>query len=216
MLWCALLKRNFPLHKSGVKFLCPKPIPVGFQRAGCVLENIKLNSNNWRMKLSTPLTGFLKPFAAIVLFLLCSFLSWSQDTGIKYNPADYKDKPVWIDMMNDPGANFFETVAAFREFWQGYDLPGEPDEMEANGRFKRDVGLKTDKPKVAPAQAPAELPKRISPQGWDYTYEVKSFMGWFRDTQPWVREDGSILQAEERQQLIDNQQQELKKIESRQ
>lgn len=179
-------------------------------------------------KFSPPASGRLTTFGRLsisirsglaLVFLMILFwspLANAQTTGKQYDPALYKEKPVWIDMMQDPGVNFFETVKAFREYWTGYELPEEPEEMELNGRFKRDIGLKSDKAIARDTAPERPLPKRTDTNGNDLGYEVKQFKGWFRDSQPWVRKDGHIMTLEERQQLIDRQQQELRAIESNQ
>lgn len=154
-----------------------------------------------------------KLFSAITTLLLvalCSNLAFAQT---KYDPAKYRSEPIWIQMMEDPEANFFETVNAFRTFWKGYELPGEPEEMESNGGFKREVGLKG--PGVE-EESEHKKEKRKDPGYGDYSFEVKQFKGWLRNVQAWVQEDGHILTAEERQQILDKQNQELKTIEKNQ
>lgn len=142
---------------------------------------------------------------------------FAQSTPSKYDPATFRDEPVWIDMMNDPNANFFETLAAFRTFWEGYIMPEEPEELEKNGRFKRDIGMKDNKPVSRDPQAEAERKNSLKKRpGRSYDFEVKQFKGWLRDVQPWVQADGRILTEEERQKIVDQQQKELKAIEQTQ
>lgn len=54
---------------------------------------------------------------AIVIVLLCSFSAISQQ-----EIGDYKSYPYWIEMMEDPNANFFETQRAFNEYWEGREI----------------------------------------------------------------------------------------------
>jgi hypothetical protein len=153
---------------------------------------------------------------ALLLLLLCRFSDLSaQEKTVKYDPARFSQEPVWVEMMNDPAANFYETLQAFRSFWEGYEMPGEPEEMEALGRFKRDIGMKENKPKTENNTPKPVLSKRII-NGKDFAFEVKQFKGWLREVEPWVQPDGRILTQEERQALIAKQQQELKTIESKQ
>lgn len=154
-------------------------------------------------------------FALTFMLLLCAVLSQAQQTSQKYDPKRYKKDPVWIQMMNDPNANYYETIKAFREFWKGYALPGEPEELEGNDHFEKEIGLEEhDKDKDKKGER--EKRKRKNPNGGDYSYEVKQFKGWYQEVQPWVQADGHILTLEERQQMIDRQQQELKEIEKNQ
>ncbi len=59
------------------------------------------------------ITGNLLLFALIITFWGAS----AQDT-----PKDYRTYPHWIDMMQDPESNFFETQKAFNEYWEGREM----------------------------------------------------------------------------------------------
>ena len=123
-------------------------------------------------------------------------------------------------MMNDPDANFYQTVAAFREFWKGYQLPGEPVELEGKDSFEREIGLEEeetrDHERGREKEREREKKKRRAPDGGDYSFEVKQFKGWYQDAKSWLLPDGRVMRQEERQQLIDRQQQELREIEQHQ
>ncbi len=151
-----------------------------------------------------------------LIFVFGSQVQYAQSSAAKYDSATYKEQPVWIEMMHDPGANFYETVKAFREYWEGYELPGEPEVLEQNGRFKRDIGLKPDKVITRDTTPQRPLPKRTDANGNEFLFEVKQFKGWYRDAQAWVQKDGHVLTLEERQQIIEQQQKERRAIESNQ
>lgn len=55
---------------------------------------------------------------ALLFGLLFSFQNAVGQTDAK----DYKSYPYWIDMMQDPNANFFETQKAFYEYWEGKEV----------------------------------------------------------------------------------------------
>lgn len=150
--------------------------------------------------------------AAIIVFF--AFPGFAQQAGSKYNPKLYKKEPVWIQMMQDPEANYFETIKAFRDFWKGYKLPGEPEELEGRDSFEKEVGLEEE----GEDEDRDREKKRVRKDkgAGDYSFEVKQFKGWFKDSQPWVQADGHILTQEERQSLIDRQQNQLKSIEKNQ
>jgi len=62
----------------------------------------------------------MKKFTVIALFFALFFTiqsASSQDTQ-----KDYSSYPYWIDMMQDPNANFFETQKAFNEYWEGREM----------------------------------------------------------------------------------------------
>jgi len=146
-------------------------------------------------------------------FLLCATGIQAQQPATTYDPNRYKDEPLWIQMMNDPNANYYETIKAFREFWEGYKLPGEPEEMTARDGFEREIGLESAEEREREKK---EKKRRKAPDGGDYSFEVKQFKGWWLDAQDWVQPDGRILPPEERQKLIEQQQKELKEIENKQ
>src|SRR5436190_9484248 len=93
------------------------------------------------MKKNLPLnkTALWSSISVIILLLLLS--SKSAEAQKKYNPADYEKKPVWVQMMRDKSANYFETIKAFREFFKDRHLPKEPGEVKGHDAFEKEVGL---------------------------------------------------------------------------
>jgi len=129
-----------------------------------------------------------------------------------------RKKPVWIDMMRDTSANFYETVKAFRLYYKEHYLPREPGEIEKNDAFERLVGL-IDDPGGMPSETASEREEKrrsLAGEGGQYRYaaEVRSFRGWYFNNAPWVRADGSVIGPLERQQLVDRQQAEQRNIEA--
>ncbi len=56
-----------------------------------------------------------------VLLFIAFLLFW----GPAFNQEvikDYKSYPYWIEMMQDPNANFFETQKAFYQYWEGKEI----------------------------------------------------------------------------------------------
>ena len=43
-------------------------------------------------------------------------------TAIGQTEQDYREKPLWVDMMQDPDANFYETQKAFQLYWEGREI----------------------------------------------------------------------------------------------
>ena len=57
---------------------------------------------------------------SLVLSIFCFLVLTPAISNAQVSTAtksDYKNNPVWISMMNDPNANYYETVKAFREFF---------------------------------------------------------------------------------------------------
>ena len=61
----------------------------------------------------------------LTLFFQSSFLI-SQTSNKKLN---YYKHPYWIEMMNNPKSNYFETLKAYDQFWQNKKLPKEEDDI---------------------------------------------------------------------------------------
>jgi len=66
----------------------------------------------------------------LILFTITLSAQTTNDVIDKENPAEY---PIWIEMMNDQSANYYETVDAFNKYWEN-----KPD-RKSNGYkpFKR-------------------------------------------------------------------------------
>lgn len=154
------------------------------------------------------------------LFLFClGFTNLAQDTVKKYHPRQFRKKPIWIEMMNDPNANYYQTIEAFREFWKDRVLPEEPFENHELDTFEREVGLETDEEsteeRIREHERKEKKRKRKGKPDETLLYasDVRAFKAWIIAVKPWVREDGSIISQEEQQRIIDAQKEELKKIE---
>jgi hypothetical protein len=165
----------------------------------------------------------MKNFRNITLMLFLSAVSFlfltparSNAQANSENNKDYKNNPLWISMMNDPDANYFETVKAFREFFTDRYLPEEPWDraMEGGDPFEKEVGLEVEDGtgKKSENEKKREQYKQ-NPNEPNYSEEVRAFKGWFYSTQPWVQSDGRILSPAEQQVIIEKQQKELKETE---
>lgn len=144
----------------------------------------------------------------VILLFLLPVAAGAQSPAI-----DYKSSPVWIQMMNDTSANYFETVKAFREYFKERPLPKEPFEVEGEDDFEKEVGLEEYEGGKKSKRELRREARRRNPNEPDYTAEVRAFRGWFYRIKPWVREDGSIIGPKEQQAIIDGQQAELKATE---
>ena len=144
------------------------------------------------------------------LFISCCIcLSFIQLRGQSISgDLVFKDKPLWIEMMNDTSENYFRTVEAFKIYYSHHPLPKEAMDSRETGTFERDLGLQD-------AEEPLIDTDNIRDH-IDYHAEVRAFKAWFYTSQSWLREDGSITGPRERQAIIDQQQKELKTIEKSQ
>lgn len=159
----------------------------------------------------------------IILVFLClfcvGFTGLAQETVKKYHQRQFRKKPIWIEMMNDPNANYYQTIEAFRAFWEDRVLPEEPFENHELDTFEREVGLESDEEsKEERIREHERKEKKRKRKGKPdetilYASEVRAFKAWIKAVKPWVREDGSIVSQEEQQRIINSQNEELKKIE---
>lgn len=132
----------------------------------------------------------------IVMAMLNSIIMNSQTQKKSIN---YSKKPYWIEMMKDPKANYFETIKAYDAFWENRKKPREEDEVigqEKTVAAKRGFLSRWFKSKEEREEA--EIKK--------YALDVKKFKHWKLKTEPYVQEDGTILDADTRLKLWQEQQ----------
>lgn len=137
----------------------------------------------------------------------------AQPSQKSYNKRKFKKEPLWIVMMSDPSVNYYLTIRAFRDYWKNRVLPKEPFESEEKEQFEKEIGLL----KEGETEKEREKEKKRKPgeETIRYAAEVRAFKGWMQEVKPWVRQDGSIVSMEERQQILDKQAQELREIEKK-
>lgn len=154
---------------------------------------------------------FSKKFFFTLIILGCFAIVF----GRAYQHEEEQD-PKWIIMMQT-NANYYATIEAFREFWEGKALPEEPFEDKEMDVFEREVGLIKNEADWKSREYLEKLKRELQAftdlHKRDYASEVRAFKGWMQDVKPWVQKDGTIISLEEQQKLIDQQRNELKEIE---
>lgn len=151
--------------------------------------------------------------ASIALMTMMALVANAQQS-LNYTDNDYEAKPIWIKMMDDPNANFYETIKAFRLYWKDRVLPEEPFENKEMDTFEKEVGLLGESKSEEEEEREKEMRKAFGNEP-SYAAEVRAFKGWYQGVKPWVLEDGSIVSPAEQQKIIDAQRSELKQIENR-
>src|SRR5690348_7112639 len=54
--------------------------------------------------------------------------------------ALFRASPVWVDMLDDTTANYFEVQKAFTLFWEGKEMPQEEEDVIGEkGRLKNNL-----------------------------------------------------------------------------
>jgi hypothetical protein len=136
---------------------------------------------------------------SILVFTLNSF-SQTPTTDTSKFPL-YRISPVWKDMIDDTTANFFQVQKAFELFWNGKELPEEEDEVIGEkGRLKNTFINRMFNGRELKEQQLRE----------SLTFDYKRYRRWLIKTEPYVKDDGSIMTPTERLQLWKNHNEELK------
>lgn len=140
----------------------------------------------------------MQKFSYIIL-LIVAFGSLTSSAQATKKNLNYSKHPYWIEMMNDPDANYFETLKAYDVFWENRKQPKEEDEIIGQSKTaeaKKNFLQRWFKSKEEREEE--EIKK--------YALDVKKFKHWKLKTEPFVQEDGRILSAEERLKLWQEQQ----------
>jgi len=139
----------------------------------------------------------IKKYTLITILILLFQGSYliSQTTNKKLN---YNKYPYWIEMMNNPKSNYFETLKAYEQFWQNKKLPNEEDDMIGQTKIEP-----TKKNYLAKWLKSKE--EREEEEIRKYRFEIKKFKHWKLKVTPYVQEDGTILDADERLKLWKDQ-----------
>ena len=143
----------------------------------------------------------------IILLFTCVFFMKINNTiaqTTKYLAEDYKNKPLWIDMMEDTTANYYEAIKAFDIYWVGRLKPMDEEDIISEIMSKKEEREREKNErkiaKLKPAQR-AEFDRM--------KYETKRFENWKREVFPFVQESGQILTPYERQEIWKKQQIEI-------
>lgn len=115
-----------------------------------------------------------------LLCLVAAKLSAQQQHSLK----EYARSPLWIGMMDDTTANFFEVEKAYATYWAHHEQPeGEHDV----------IGEHEEREKI-----PSRRKQRRIQAENDLRMAVKRYQRWREDMLPWVQADGRILTPAER------------------
>ena len=140
-----------------------------------------------------------------IIFLSCvNFFVVSALSQTHYSKREMKKNPVWIGMIKDERSNYFEALKAFELYFTTHKFPVmEEEEMGKNEKLKErivksEAKFKKKKHRVAEDRNAAQKEKHEETK---LAFEVKRFNHWEMQTRPYVKEDGSIMTAEERMKV---------------
>lgn len=114
--------------------------------------------------------------------------------------TDYKNNPVWIEMMSDPQVNYYEALKAFDTYWEGKVEPEEEAELITEGKITLREADSLKAVRASWTQAQRNEYEVIK-------YQFKRFKDWKRTVFPFVQTDGRILSEQERLEIWQKQQQ---------
>lgn len=123
-----------------------------------------------------------KHLCVMVVATLLAYNGIAQQT--KYDEKDYARTPVWLDMIKDTSANYFETERAFNIYFQHHELPqGENEEIGEHAAKEKRLSKKERK------KLQNDNHMRMN---------VKRYERWHDSMRPYVQRDGRILTPTER------------------
>lgn len=123
----------------------------------------------------------------LLMFLLfCSSYLYSQEK----NEAKYATSPLWIAMMDDTAANYYQVISAFEIYFKYHKMPEEPEEI---AHKSMEEGIIIDKPNVVLTDK--ELAEREVEQ--ELALNIKRYKKWKKEVFPFVQSDGRILSQDE-------------------
>ena len=119
--------------------------------------------------------------------------SWSQEGGRLPTTKEAARNPLWMPMLDDTTANFFEVERVFNAYFKNRELPEGEDE---------EIGEHTEREKFL-----SRRERRRANENSDLRLAVKKYVFWRRQMEPYVQEGGPILTPAERLALWKAQQQ---------
>lgn len=134
-------------------------------------------------------------FTFFVLSLFIPKLFLAQTNNLLTDKAKldlYRSKPVWKEMIADTNANYFEVQKAFELFWEGKELPTEEDEIIGEKRKLKNNFINRT---FNAGELKAQLLKE------ELSFDYKKYRWWLIKTEPYVKDDGSIMTPSERLEL---------------
>ena len=141
---------------------------------------------------------FRKIFVAFV-FMLSAGVAFPQ-APMHFTKKEMKKNAVWIKMITDEHVNYFEALKAFELYFTTHKFPVmEEQEMAKNEKLNERI-LKSEKKYRKRKRKEILEPNEAEKEKHEETklaFEVKRFEHWEMKTRPYVKEDGSVMSADE-------------------
>ncbi len=132
----------------------------------------------------------------IPLFLLLWFsqLSIAQSQIGKEKLKEFRNNPKWKEMMKDPNANYYETIAAFDEFWRGKPNPLEL--MEGEKEALEELEERSFVSRIFKSN------KTLKNEALQYVEDFKKFNYWQIQSEGFLKPDGKVMSQDEIQEMV--------------
>ncbi len=142
------------------------------------------------------------------MILLMPVITVEAQSKSGYERVNYTESPVWIAMMEEEGVIFNEVVNAFESFWQGKEVPESLEELMSEGKLTE----------IQAKEKRSERGQWTQEQRNDFQemiYQVKRYKDWKRSNLPFLLPDGRIMTQQEKTDLWNKQQNDLKAIDKK-
>lgn len=145
---------------------------------------------------------FIKiPIVFLFSLLTISIPALSQE---KKTDKNYKQNPVWIEMMADSNVNFYEATKAYEIFWKYNQQKDEIEEEEMTKLSNDKIEERKKELNNKKAKNTRSAKDRKELVNKEYlAYQNKRFKGWVMEVKPFVQEDGRILTPRERMNIAE-------------
>ena len=112
------------------------------------------------------------------------FSAFAKAQNVTYTEKDFAKKPLWIQMIKDTAANFFDVEKAYKIYFQHHEQPG--GEHDIIGEHEEHP-KKLTKKQLRKMQADDRM-----------RMDVKRYEHWRMQVLPYVKEDGTITGPNQR------------------
>ena len=118
----------------------------------------------------------------------------------------YRKNPLWISMMKDSTANYYDVLLAYDQYWKKRPEPDVEEEFERKQNKKEGIEEEEEEEnKRTLVGRVFHSEEKEAAESAKYIIEYKRFKSWKKDVLPYVQPDGSILTPGQRLEIYKNQ-----------
>jgi hypothetical protein len=135
-------------------------------------------------------------FKAVFMVLLIgtSSLLYAQ-SKTHYTKQEMKRSPVWIEMIKSESVNYYDAEKAFQLYFSVHALPVSKEEEQGQ---KVETPAKENEPRKKNRGKKGTSLMQQQNEEAKMAFEVKKFKHWEMEVKPYVKDDGTIMNATER------------------